>query len=259
MIIYVKSTENKIIKHIKKLVRSNYREKTGQFFCEGVRIAQEAIKIGKELVKSLIVSRSFFDINSEKIRKLSEKFITYVIDDKIFSDMSTVKTPQGIIVLCTKKNEELDLFGREFVLILDGISNPGNMGTIIRTAEAAGVDAILTINNCVDIYNPKTVRSSMGSIFRMKIFETANVDTLENLGFRIITTSLHDSKPIQDVDFSGKIAIVVGSEATGISDKIAEISDEKIRIPMHGNVESLNAAQAAAVVMYFAEFKRGNF
>ena len=139
-----------------------------------------------------------------------------------------------------------------YVLILDGVAEPGNMGTIIRTAEAAGIECICLGQGCTDIYAPKAVRSAMGSVFRMKFcgFDAAAAAALKSAGFTIAATALYNSVPIESAKISGKRAIVIGNEAHGVSDEVLSISDMAVRIDMKGKAESLNAAVAAGIAMY---------
>ena len=141
----------------------------------------------------------------------------------------------------------------KFVLILDRIQDPGNMGTIIRTADSAGVDAIILLKGCVDIYNPKVIRSTMGSIFDMNIIQTTQdeaVDFLKANNFDIVSSYLHTESYYNETTYDGKIALVIGNEANGINDELISKSDKLVKIPIYGNAESLNAAISAAILMY---------
>lgn len=256
MIINITTKDNKTLKQVRSLSRKKDRYLNNLYFVEGVRIAKEAVEHCFDDIKYIITSESYADKNSDFINQLDQdgKSI-YTTRDSFFSDICDTETPQGIaVVLNMKKNVVPDYKNLSFILILDGISEPGNLGTIIRTSEAAGVDAIIMTKGCTDLYNPKVVRSTMGSIFRMPCIQetdTSFINTLKDNGFTIVATALENSVPMNQAEISGKRALVIGSEATGVSEAILSLSDIKIRIPMEGRVESLNAAVAAGISMYF--------
>ncbi|MFQ9289014.1 MAG: TrmH family RNA methyltransferase [Intestinibacter bartlettii] len=170
--------------------------------------------------------------------------------------MVDTENTQGILAVLRYK--ERDLVNNinqddKFVLILDRIQDPGNMGTIIRTADSAGVDAIILLKGCVDIYNPKVIRSTMGSIFDMNIIQTTQdeaVDFLKANNFDIVSSYLHTESYYNETTYDGKIALVIGNEANGINDELISKSDKLVKIPIYGNAESLNAAISAAILMY---------
>lgn len=256
MIINITTKDNKTLKQVRSLSRKKDRYLNNLYFVEGVRIAKEAVEHCFDDIKYIITSETYADKNSDFINQLDQdgKSI-YTTRDSFFSDICDTETPQGIaVVLNMKKNVVPDYKNLSFILILDGISEPGNLGTIIRTSEAAGVDAIIMTKGCTDLYNPKVVRSTMGSIFRMPCIQetdTSFINTLKDNGFTIVATALENSVPMNQAEISGKRALVIGSEATGVSEAILSLSDIKIRIPMEGRVESLNAAVAAGISMYF--------
>lgn len=138
-------------------------------------------------------------------------------------------------------------------MILDRIQDPGNMGTIIRTADSAGVDAIIALNGCVDIYNPKVIRSTMGSIFDMNIIDASQdetVDMLKSLDFNIVSSYLNTENFYDKIDYGSKVALVIGNEANGINEELVSKSDILVKIPIYGKAESLNAAISSAILMY---------
>jgi TrmH family RNA methyltransferase len=256
MIVYVESAENKIVKHIIGLRRTSYRKKCGQFLVEGARIVREAIEFASKNLRYIIISRRFFAENEEYVAALKQRFKIYELSDKIFEQSAGTKTPQGIMAVLEKIKFSINLIENEFLLILDGIKNPGNMGTIIRTAEAAGIDAIIALDDCVDATNPKSVRASMGSIFRMKIFENISLDEVNAAGFHVIAADIGAEKNFTRADFSGKIAIIIGSEDHGLNTQTLKLCDETVNLPMKGRVESLNAAETASILTYFAAMSR---
>ncbi len=256
MIIEINGKDNKTLKLIRSLSKKKGRLDSGCYFAEGVRLVEEALAYADDSIKFIITSKTFFEKNPSLIKSLDEnKKTVYTSNDKQFNEICDTETPQGIgVVLKIPTPPSLSLEDLSFVLILDRIAEPGNLGTIIRTAEAAGIDAIYMLKGCTDLYSPKVVRSTMGSLFRVPCItgvDAPEISTLKSKGFSIVATSLKDSVLINECHFLGKRALVIGNEAFGVSDEILNLSDFKIKIPMEGNVESLNAAVAAGISMYF--------
>lgn len=253
MIRIIQSRDNKIIKTIRSLNRKKGREKCGLYYAEGLRIVRDSVTYIPDKIEYLLASQTFFDNNEDFIKALDrDGKIVYITDDKIFNEVCDTETPQGILSVIKISEKSTVNTECDYILILDGVSEPGNMGTIIRTAEASGVNQICLIGSCADIYNPKTVRSSMGSVFRMDFaaIDTSDIFKLRQSGFTIAVTALSNSVSIEEADISGKRAIVVGSEAHGASEAVISASDISVRIDMRGNTESLNAAVAAGIAMY---------
>ncbi len=178
------------------------------------------------------------------------------VADDVFNRIAETVTPQGVIALVRIPAYDLDKTAAEAqnVVLLENLQDPGNLGTIIRTAEAAGIDAVILNRTSVDPYNPKVVRSTMGAMFRMPILVTDDLPELvlrlNGLGFNTLATHLGATRTYYEADYSGKNAILIGNEGNGLSDELTSLAKEKIIIPMSGNVESLNASVAAALMMY---------
>lgn len=255
MMIPIVSRDNKTLKMIRSLQRKKGRCETGLYFVEGVRMVEEALRWAEDAIKAIIVSETFAQKNQAFVETLDENGKTvYTAKESLFQEICNTEAPQGIgAVLAIPGNMMHDFSDDSFLLILDGVSEPGNLGTMIRTAEAAGVDAVLLLKGCADLYNPKVVRSTMGSLFRVPCLPGAEAETAARLkadGFSIIATALQDSVSIGDAKVKGKRAIVIGSEAFGVSEEMLNLSDIRVRIPMEGEVESLNAGVAAGICMY---------
>jgi len=252
----ITSKDNETIRHIRKLKEKKYRDENNEFIIEGIKLLEEAIN-EKAIVKKVIICD---DCNLEgkiynSLKYEIAKLECIYVSEKIFDYISDVKTPQGIMAIIEKKkNDKKEInFLDDIILILDNIQDPGNMGTIIRTADSLNIKQIIISKDSSDIYSPKVVRSTMGAIFRVKIIESENlVETLKTIKkhkFKVISTSLDTDKNMYDVEYK-KVAIVMGNEANGVSKEIQEMSDEKIKIPMLGKTESLNVSVATAVVLY---------
>ncbi len=249
MIKTITSRENKIIKLTASLLKHNGRCKNGLFIAEGKRLCEEVVKWNPQNTKFFIVSDSF----DEKNPDYTKGFDAYKIPDSLFHSICGTETPQGILaVINIPSGTDIPLKSNN-VLILDGVSEPGNMGTILRTAEAMGFYDIFITKGSADIYSPKVVRSTMGAIFRLSFhFENdiGFISDLKNNGFEIISTALCNSVPLNKMHNKSKCAVVIGNEANGVSKEILDISDIIVKIPMPGNAESLNASVAAGIVMY---------
>ena len=174
--------------------------------------------------------------------------------------LTDVKTPQGILAVITKKNanNEID-YTQDIIIALDGIQDPGNLGTILRTVDSANLKQIIISKNSADSYNPKVVRSTMGAIFRVNIIEVDNLaETLKQVQknkFEVVVTALDTTNNIYDIEYKNKV-IVIGNEANGVSKEVQDIADKKVKIPMLGKTESLNASVAASIIIY--EYVRRN-
>lgn len=253
MVTEITSKDNKNLKLIRSLESKSNREKTNKYTAEGKYIVEEAIKYAMPHIFCVVMSETFAKKNKEIIKTLdkAEKNI-YIVTESIFSRLSFTENSQGILAALNMTPPDKENIG-DFLLTLDKISEPGNLGTIIRTAEAAGITSIYTTAGSADIYNPKTVRSTMGSIFRMNIIQGTSYEEIAELkdkGYYIASTALYNSEELKNLKRPEKFMIVIGNEAHGVSEELLKLSDRRVRLPMRGRVESLNAAVAAGIVMY---------
>lgn len=250
----ITSRDNKTLKLIRSLRTKKGRNSSGLYFAEGKRMAEEAFAYAEDRIEAVLVSEEFFEKNSEFILCLDEKKKkVYTAKEKIFAEVCDTETPQGIGMVMRMPSDTTLPAEAKFLLVLDGVSEPGNLGTIIRTAEAAGVDGILLMQGCADLYNPKVVRSTMGSLFRMPCLSGLTPDDLKiyrEKGYQVVATALRDSIPLGEAKPATKQILVIGSEAFGVSEEVLALADLRVRIPMAGQVESLNAAVAAGIAMY---------
>ena len=250
----ITSKDNEMVKHIRKLKEKKYRDEYGEYIVEGIKLIKEAIE-EKQNVKTVIVCDNCDKeaINQASMYEVAKQNLVYV-DEKVFNTITEVKNPQGMLAVIEKKNEEKEIdFKEDLIVILDDIQDPGNLGTILRTVDSAGLTQIIVSKKSGDVYNSKVVRSTMGAIFRVNVIESENlVETIKLIKkhkFSVISTSLDTDKSIYDIEYK-KTAIVIGNEANGVSKEIQDISDKKIKIPMLGKTESLNASVATGIVVY---------
>ena len=252
----INSKNNNKIKDLVKLRDdSAFRDSMSSFIIEGERIIKDA---PAEFIDEIFVSSNYIDKFKDIIDKYNNDKV-FVLSGDSFDKIKGTVNSQGIIAtarynLCKSINE-LNLNNSYFGLLLDNVSDPGNLGTILRLAEATKVDFIVLANNCCDIYNSKVIRASMSSIFRTKVYKSSNIlddiKTFKNNNFKLFSTCLDlDSVSLKETIFDKKFIIAFGNEANGISDLVLNNSDAKIKIPMFGNIESLNVAISAGIVCY---------
>ena len=253
----ITSKENKIIKHIIKLKEKKYRKEYNEYIIEGAKIVQEAIQ-EKSKIKQIIISENAIntDLIQNHLKEELQKIDYIQVPSKIFKLISEVEKPQGILAIIEKEKQEENIdVNQDIILALDDLQDPGNLGTIIRTADSVGLKQILISKGTTEAYNPKVIRSTMGAIFRVKIIECENLkETLKRLqknNFKIMVTDLNTDKSIYDIKLQKKV-IIIGNEANGVSEEIKNIADTRAIIPMFGKTESLNASVATAVILYEA-------
>ena len=256
---FISSAQNPIIKEIKALKEKKYRDRKGLYFIEGIRFIEEALK-EKELINKVLVSEKITEVKggSEILKQLEEADSrnVYTVPDKLYLEVTDTENPQGILAVMSKKSVGIESVydDKNFFVVLDSIQDPGNMGTIIRTADAAGATAVIVSKGCVDVYNPKVLRSTMGSIFHIPICYCENIleglQSLKEKGITLCAAHLDGEKSYFDLNNKDNIAVIIGNEANGISDSVAAISDELVKIPMEGKSESLNASVAAGLLIY---------
>ena len=274
----ISSKDNKRIKYIRSLLeKGGIRKKNHSFVVEGIKLVDEALEYGNVL--DIIVSESLYheivsgdltrngllsDNGKHIIKQVKQGTSLTVVSDAVFKSVSETITPQGVIAVVDMPESGLlegdylkkayEKSGKIKLLVLEDTADPGNLGTIMRTAEAAGVTGVIMGKGTVDIFNPKVVRSTMGSIFRLPFSYVDDLKAvilgLKRDGISFYATHLKGKESYRDISYSDKAGILIGNEARGLSDEIANLADTYVIIPMQGKVESLNAAVAAALMMY---------
>jgi len=247
------SKDNLLIKDTKKLKEKKYRTSSNMFLVEGFRFTKEALKSDFEVVNIFISASGETKYENSSMKdKLQKNTKVYNVSDSLFKSICDTDNPQGILAVVKNKPVEIK-YDHGFYILTDKIQDPGNMGTIIRTAHAAGALGVIITKGTVDIYNEKTLRATMGSIFKIPVIYDKDLSLVQKLrdgGFKLITSSLDTDKNFYDVDLKEKVIISVGNEGNGISEEVYDICDVKIKIPMPGGAESLNVAVAASIMMY---------
>lgn len=253
----ITSASNEQIKNIIQLKeKAKVRRQKKAFVVEGVKMFSE---VPKENLKAVYVSESFLRENEELLQGVAFQ----TVSDSVFKKISDTVTPQGVLAIVAQNEHTLkDILNhrnkeKSCIVVLDRLQDPGNLGTIVRTGEGAGISGVVMSSDCADIYNPKVIRSTMGSIFRVPFTVVDDlpraIDEMKSKG--VTTYAAHLQGKIYNKGvFEDDVALLIGNEARGLSKEVADKADKLIKIPMEGKVESLNAAVAAAILMYEARF-----
>lgn len=257
----ITSTGNARVKNVIQLqTRARARKDSRQFVAEGFRMVSEA---PADRIVSIYASETFARCNSGYMSTIQVPY--EMVSDNVFAQMSDTRTPQGILAVIKMAEYGIgDIIAHDNCLyvIVENLQDPGNLGTIIRMSEAAGVDGIIMSPNTVDIYNPKTIRSTMGSLYRVPfVYADDFAGTLEQMkskGVELYAAHLEGSVEYTEPDYTKASAFVIGNEGNGLTDAVTNICSNRIRIPMAGKVESLNAAIAASVLTFEAARQRRN-
>ena len=262
------SANSRVKQVIQWQTKAKERKKAGVFLTEGFKMYEEA---PLESILEVYVAESAFaslekmDVKEKKMAVKLKKTGYEVVADSLFKKMADTQTPQGI--LCVVKQpeyrlEEILKQDRPLLMILENLQDPGNLGTIIRTGEGAGVTGVIMTAKTVDIFNPKVIRATMGSVFRVPFLYVEDMeDTLKKLkekGIRTYAAHLAGREYYDSFSFTGGTAFLIGNEGNGLEKKTADLADSYLKIPMEGKVESLNAAIAASLLMYEAQRQRRN-
>ena len=254
----ISSKENKRIKYLKKLLSSSsFRREEGVFAVEGLRLCSDAVKSGAEVL-SAYFSETFFNKNDEFVREVSSYAKeVFLLKDHLFAAVSDTKTPQGVLFVIKRLDKTIDfdnIKNNGKVLALETVQDPVNLGTILRTAEAMGIDAVVLTHDCCDIYAPKAARGSMGALFRLSVMITDDLPGFIGR-FNVFGTSYaavldQDSVSLNDCSFEEAVLAVVGNEGNGLTPETIKACSHKLYIPMRGKAESLNVSAAASMILW---------
>lgn len=275
----ITSGQNELIKEVKALKSRKFREEKGLFFIEGLKFVREALNENADIVR-VFVSEQFAgsdrgkaflsqEIQENHLRTSKRKqenrphasedrthASIVLVPDRLFSELSDTQSPQGILAVLKSKISSIHdlLDAGSLFIVLDSLQDPGNMGTIIRTADASGFAGIVVSEGSVDVYNPKVLRSTMGSVFRVPVAYCDNLEEVMRIfrskGITIYAAHLSGRINCFEADLSENAAVIIGNESGGIRDALLPFVDILVKIPMVGNAESLNASVAAAIFMY---------
>lgn len=244
-------TQNEL-KYYSVLLQKKYRKKENKFIVEGKRSVEEVLK-SKYKCELVIMNESFAQKDSSMISNLSKEIRTEIIPDKNFQKLTDTKSSQGIAAVASMISSSMEISKDEnLVVALEDISDPGNVGTIIRTCDWFGVSSVIISPDSVDLFNPKVIRSTMGSLFHVNVYESsdfyADLTELKKMGRKILCSDMNGENVFTH-KIKEKAVLILSNEAHGPSEALLKLSDEIITIPRYGNAESLNVASAAAVMI----------
>ncbi|MGE5417388.1 MAG: TrmH family RNA methyltransferase [Acidobacteriota bacterium] len=256
----ISSKDNPQIKYAARLLNRKYRDTEGKFLVEGVKLVSEVL-LRPDMVEQVFVCDADLMAKVDPEQEFSGMMIE--IDAKLGKLLSDTETPQGIWAVCHKPvwPELLNELCPEVILLLTGLQDPGNMGTILRTAAAFGIGAVLLSEGTVDPFAPKVFRASAGAVIDLPVFgDVTERDLLRFIkeGYRVLACEAHNGANLSDADMLGKTIIVVGNEGQGVAPQFAEHVDQSIKIPLQSGVESLNAAVACGIILYESYQQRIN-
>lgn len=250
---YISSLGNKFFKEVCSLSNKKYRYSMRSYLIEGIRFVEEAIQNTCN-IKYIILLESKKDQLIEKFEFQNKSFNVMVFSDMLFSKIQGTENSQGIIACLEMENYNNKFkFNEGIYFLVDKIQDPGNLGTIIRTAVAVDALGVILVKGCVDLYNDKVLRSTMGSIFKINIYFIEDYQELNELienDFKLIIADMNGEESYYNEDLTGKIILTVGNEGNGISEEIKEFPHKKVRIPMSNGLESLNVAQAISIISF---------
>ena len=251
----ITSKDNELIKNIKKLKEKKYRDAMGKYIIEGAKLIEEAIN-EKANIETIVVCEDCMKEDTlcrKLVYEIAKENIVYV-SSNVFNVITDVSNPQGILAVIKRaeKNHSIN-YNEDVIIVLDNIQDPGNLGTILRTVDSANLKQIVVSEETADVFNSKVVRSTMGAIYRVNVVRSDDLVNdlikMKENGFDIVVTALDTSDSVYDINYMKKV-IVIGNEANGVSKEIQEIADNKVKIPMLGKTESLNASVAAGIMIY---------
>lgn len=241
----ITSAKNEKIKALRKLHKKKERTETGTFLVEGNHLVEEAWKSNWTILE--VIAQE-----GVELPKWCEEIQVSFVTEQVFQHVSQTKSPQGIAAVVKIKEAMVDLDNH--LLLIDAIQDPGNLGTMIRTADAAGFGGIILGSGTVDLYNDKVVRSTQGSLFHIPI-KAAPLDTeieqLKQHGYTIWATALQNAHNFSETNRNSKVALILGNEGAGVQQVLQEEADNVVKIPIYGEAESLNVSIAAGILMYY--------
>ncbi|MFB5677144.1 TrmH family RNA methyltransferase [Paenibacillus terreus] len=257
------SPNNPLVKEWAQLLEKKHRTRQGKYIVEGVHLVQEALRSGADVECVAYDMEKGVPHELGSYTQLPDRQPEWAaVSAAVIAKCTETKTPQSVFAVVRKESRPADELLHQqngLVIVLDGVQDPGNVGTIIRSADAAGATGVVLGHGCADLYNPKTIRSTMGSMFHLPVVEAELTQALagaKSAGARVVSTSLQASDSCYTYNFRQSVWLVIGNEGQGVSDAVAAMVDDSILIPMAGQAESLNAAMAATVLLFEAMRQR---
>jgi len=254
----IQSRDNPFFKELIKLSGSaRQRGKTNQTLLDGVHLLAACLDAGRLPQHVLLNASALHDAEIAALLERLDGVPLTQLDDKLFAELSELKTPTGILALIDLPQPDAGVAQSRFALLLEDIQDPGNLGSMLRSAAAAGCDAVFLSPGCADAWSPKVLRAAMGGHFVLHIHEQQDLQSVANaFAGTLLAASLHATRSLYECDLSGNIAFMIGNEGAGLSENLLSLATQQMIIPMPGKVESLNAAAATAVCLFEAVRQR---
>ncbi|MEQ1589356.1 MAG: RNA methyltransferase [Gallionella sp.] len=250
----IQSRDNPFFKELLKLTSSaRQRGKSNQTLLDGAHLLAACLDAGVAPLHILLNGNALQDAEIEALTERAGGVLVTQLDSKLFSELSELKTPTGVLTLIAVPQPDATISDNRLALLLEDIQDPGNLGSILRSAAAAGCDAVFLSQGCTDAWSPKVLRAAMGGHFALHIYEHQNLpDVARQFNGTLLATSLQTTYSLYDSDLTGKVkvALMMGNEGAGLSDELLNLATQKISIPMSGKVESLNVAAATAICLF---------
>ena len=255
---HIQSRDNPFFKELTKLAGSaRQRDKAQQTLLDGTHLLAAYLDTGKQPQHILLNAAALHDAEISALLARAAGTQVTQLDDKLFAELSELKTPTGILALIDLPQPSGTIADSRFALLLEDIQDPGNLGSMLRSAAAAGCDAVFLSTGCADAWSPKVLRAAMGGHFALAIHERQNLpDVARVFAGTLLAASLQANRSLYDSDLRGKVAFLVGNEGAGLSEDLLKLATQQINIPMQGKIESLNAAAATAICLFEAVRQR---
>lgn len=257
----IQSRDNPLFKELVRLTASaRNRSKAGQALLDGAHLLAGCLDSGRQPRHLLLNAAALQDAEIAALRARIQDVPVTQLDDRLFAELSELKTPTGILALVDLPQLQVPVSDARFALLLEGIQDPGNLGSMLRSAAAAGCDAVFLSAACADAWSPKVLRAAMGGHFCLNIYERQDLLQVAR-GFQgmLLATSLQATRSLYECDLSGNLAFMMGNEGAGLSDELLALASHPVTIPMPGKVESLNVAAATAICLFEAVRQRRAF
>ncbi len=250
----ITSIKNDKIKELRKLYQKKYRKSKSQFILEGLRLIRGAYKSGADL-EQIFLTRSYYQKHKTESFIINNENELVYVSRGLIEEVADTDNPQEIIAVVNEPKTSLDeVLDKQYILVMDRIQDPGNMGTIFRTAPAAGFQSIIITKGSVDVFNLKVLRSSVGAIYSLPFVKDIELneltESLKEEDRSIYAADLNTDNYYNELTYESPLALIIGNEAGGIRPEILDLADQKIKIPLKANIESLNAGVAAGVIMF---------
>lgn len=263
----MKGMSNAQIKYVRRLANARFREKEKKFLVEGIRFVEEILGSDWPVEMLIYCKRSMQNPRAQNLLTTAAAghVILMEVAEDVFTELADTTTPQGVIAVAPQRSYSLadlaEIRDPALLVVVDGVQDPGNLGAIVRSADAAAADGVILLKDTADIYNPKSLRATMGSVFHLPVIQGAAADEvisfLHHRGIKTVAGDPRAKKVLFEIDLKVSCALVVGSEAVGTRKALKENVDELVRIPMPGGAESLNVANSVSIMLYETLRQRG--